>query len=456
MGTPDMNSAARWRAPEQLLAALLGCCMVVLCLAAMARSAEAQRPDAAKSASNAKKLGAVEAQRAVEAGISALNAGRASRAVKTLSAALEAGSLPPSQSARALYYRGLAYRKANKPARAISDLTAALWLKGGLDGQMRARAQQARAAAYAKVGLNAAPIAANPRPRTDEPSATAASEGPDAAARPGAKISVAKVPAQPSGPLGGLFGGLFGGGSAPTVTSTTPKPAEQKPKPAVIASGFQTTIRRAPHARPKAAPLASISRAGDRPRPPTLQQRPRPAKPQATSWSRTAKPTKPRPRPRPASSWSSAKVKVVRRSRRVPAARPPVAPTRQPSRTRSSQTRQVKPTARAAAVERSRQRKAKAPARVASAAMPDGRSYQVQVAAVRSAQAAAGVAAQLRQQFGRELGGRAPVVDQRVVGNLGTIYRVHVGPFRSAAESQRLCRKLKAAGMACRVTTRAQ
>ena len=55
--------------------------------------------------------------------------------------------------AKALYVRGLAYREQKKPAQAISDLTSALWLKGGLGGDERADALKQRIEAYADAGL---------------------------------------------------------------------------------------------------------------------------------------------------------------------------------------------------------------------------------------------------------------------------------------------------------------
>ena len=61
--------------------------------------------------------------------------------------------MPPPQMARALYHRGVAYRKANKPAQAISDLTSALWLKNGLQDADRQDAVKQRADAYREAGL---------------------------------------------------------------------------------------------------------------------------------------------------------------------------------------------------------------------------------------------------------------------------------------------------------------
>ena len=55
-----------------------------------------------------------------------------SRPCARFDAALRGGALNPQQVARALYYRGLVYRKDGKPGLAISDLTSAIWLKDGL------------------------------------------------------------------------------------------------------------------------------------------------------------------------------------------------------------------------------------------------------------------------------------------------------------------------------------
>ena len=55
--------------------------------------------------------------------------------------------------AKALLYRGMAYRQQQKPAQAISDITSALWLKGGLSPTDRTSALQQRAAAYQEAGL---------------------------------------------------------------------------------------------------------------------------------------------------------------------------------------------------------------------------------------------------------------------------------------------------------------
>ena len=93
-----------------------------------------------------------------------------------------------------------------------------------------------------------------------------------------------------------------------------------------------------------------------------------------------------------------------------------------------------------------------APARKTASTQAGG-AYRLQVAAVRSSQEALGVAQLLQERYGREIGPRAPSIDQTVMGNMGTIYRVKVGPFASAAEPQALCERLKADGMDCLIVT---
>ncbi len=97
------------------------------------------------------------AQRAYAAGSKAFEAGDMAAAQQQLSAALAGGGLPNSQMARALYLRGAAARRLGKPAQAISDLTTAVWLKGGLSETDKAKATEERQLAYREAGLGDTP-----------------------------------------------------------------------------------------------------------------------------------------------------------------------------------------------------------------------------------------------------------------------------------------------------------
>ncbi len=75
--------------------------------------------------------------------------------------------------------------------------------------------------------------------------------------------------------------------------------------------------------------------------------------------------------------------------------------------------------------------------------------YRLQVAAVRGRSEAQAVAARLKKDYAAALGGREPEVDETVIGNMGTFYRVRIGPFADAVEPGTLCNKLRGIGLDC-------
>ncbi len=202
------------------------------------------------------------ALRSLETGIKSYEIGKLEPAVQQLTSALSAG-LPSQQMARALYYRGLAFRKQAKPAQAISDLTSAIWLKGGLADAERANAIESRAAAYREAGIgDPAPVASDA-----SRSAAAPASGWQTATASGSSTSTPKLSAAPdepaapqasgsSGGVGSFFSGLFGGSSssaaapAPSTTASTSAPAS--PVTATSSWGDATSVA-ASKARPSAA-----------------------------------------------------------------------------------------------------------------------------------------------------------------------------------------------------------
>ena len=131
--------------------------------------------DAAKKPPKKKRQDPVEAQRAIDAALKLLEAGKSDQAAQALTTVLGGGNLPPAIMAKALLYRGIAYRQQRKPAQAIADLTSALWLKGGLTAEDRQDALKQRSGAYADAGLTesgeaatATAVAAATAPATKE------------------------------------------------------------------------------------------------------------------------------------------------------------------------------------------------------------------------------------------------------------------------------------------------
>jgi cell division septation protein DedD len=146
--------ARDWR--RAVLAALAAAMLAGACaLGAFAQSKDERGAKADKKAETKarKKQDPAEAQRIIETALKQLQAGKVEQAVQAVSATVAGGNLPPAILAKALYVRGVAYRKQGRTAQAISDLSGALWLRGGLGGDEREDAMKEKAAAYADAGL---------------------------------------------------------------------------------------------------------------------------------------------------------------------------------------------------------------------------------------------------------------------------------------------------------------
>ena len=219
-------------------------------------AAEAAQSEADQEKSQAAAL----VQQAFDAGIKAYGAGKFPDAQRAFEAAVR-GGLPASQMPRLLYYRGLTFRKLGKPGFAISDLTSALWLKGGLSEAERADAIKARALAYNEAGISDVPpvpqssYASPPAmPGKGDSSATqTAMAGGDS----GTSATISNAPAAPapesgsSGGIGGFFSNIFGGGSSSSEPAPSAVPASA---PTQAASGWGAATEVIPNASTKRAP----------------------------------------------------------------------------------------------------------------------------------------------------------------------------------------------------------
>jgi cell division septation protein DedD len=103
---------------------------------------------------------------ALRAGIRAYVTGDFKLALTLLGVALQ-GTLSSDQVARALFYRGLAYRKQGMPGRALSDLTRALQQPDGLSAAERSDAEENRIAASQEAGLPSVESVVVPRVARD-------------------------------------------------------------------------------------------------------------------------------------------------------------------------------------------------------------------------------------------------------------------------------------------------
>ncbi len=353
--------------------------------------------DQKNGAADDKQKAAALAQRALDAGIKLYEAGKADQAVKAFETALH-GGLTSQQMARGLYYRGLANRKLGKPGLAISDLTSAVWLKDGLAGPEREVALKNRAAAYQEAGISNVPDVPAPVMTADTSSATGWQTAMNGA--PVAPVPPA-APAAPPAPV--KTAAAVPPPAYAEAPSSAPAAAPAPAPPAATSSsggigGFFSNLFGGGTSSTPNANDGSVTTASITPSPPPAAA---PAAP-VTGWSGTTQVTGPE-----IGSPFVTKVATSGKASR---------------------------------------------AEKAAAREPSGK-FRLQVAAVRSRSEADALAASLVEKHGTELGPRRPEVDEAVLGNMGTFYRVRVGPYADAKEPQQLCSGLRSSGFDCLVVT---
>jgi cell division protein FtsN len=349
-----------------------GCAAVLVGAFAFSPQVAAQTPSAKGKAAAAKETGSPETT--ITAAASLIDGGKADAAVQQLSQVISSGKLPTTQMARALYYRGLAYRKQTKPAEAIADFTSALWIKNGLDANLRNDALMQRAGAYREAGLT-------DQAEADEKRVAASGRGGSSGSARTASAEAAAPSdsgaSQSSSGFGNFFGSLFGGGSSPSTEQAEAQPAAQN-------TGSWTTS--STHTVPASGSMTKGT-AG------------KTSSPALSSWSTQA-----------------------------------VAATPAPSTTRVARAEPA------------------APAPVVRAAAKETGHY-LQIAAVRSLKEAQAILAQVERIKADDRKGRDADIDQTVMGNMGTLYRVRLGPYADASDMRSVCARVRGAGLDCLIVS---
>jgi hypothetical protein len=379
----------RWRTGMAAAVAVAACW--ALGLAPLAAEDKGDQAAAQKGPAK-KKPDPGEARRAVETAAKLLDAGKTEPAIQALSTTLAAGNLPPAVMAKALLLRGTAYRQQKKPAQAISDFTSALWLKGGLSESDRADGLRQRSAAYQEAGLGQGgdlEATASKQARGQErPAGPPAAQRGDGSSAAAASTLAPEPTAQPAA-SGGF--NLFAGlfGGGPTSPSAS-----------------QQASQNASPAPPDAAAILNADST-------TAERRAPPRSAAASAWSRQTRVA------------STARVETGALGGNPEPSRQP-APAREPP----------------AAAE---------PAKATGGGTASGR-LRIQIAAVRTQSEAEALAAKVKREHAVALASRAPEIDQTVMGNMGSFYRVLLGPFASEHETDRLCARLRGSGLDCLVT----
>lgn len=210
--------------------------LAALSIAMPASAQTVAKPAVAEKAADSK---AAEAAKAFAAGTKAFEGGKTDAAVAALSTAITMGGLKSPDLAKAMFYRGVAYRKQKMPAAALSDLNAAVWLRDGLSATDKAVAEDHRQALLREVaalnGLAApapAATASTPAPVIPAPIATAPPVAAAVAEPPAPAMPWATADVKPS--------------AVPDVTAEPPKPvgvaAEPQPSLPVIPAAALASV----------------------------------------------------------------------------------------------------------------------------------------------------------------------------------------------------------------------
>jgi len=384
-----------------------------------------------------------------------LEGGKFSAAAQQFSRAMRSDTLSNAQIARALYLRGVALKGDGKPAQAIADLDSALWLQG-LSSKDLARAYLARGEAYQQVGMgdlagadlqrakevdpNAAPVVARAAPAADSTvgafSTQVQSQTQESAsrARPDATSLRAQLPGFPNVE-----------DERPFRQPTPPQPAEEKQEQ--VAS-FQTEVKSDARPEPKTQPVPGFRTsimpeenrtAAPPPRPaPAAQPAPPPAA-APSQWSTSVSDEKKEESSGVRSSVSNFFSGIWGGDKKEEAAGQPAAAPEQPSSQSWSQSTQV------ASAEG-------APSPRAAASGSGG--YKIQLASLRTEEEAQAAWQQISSRHGSLLAGHPHAIEKTTVGNLGTFYRIQIGPFADKSQSAQLCKSLQSSGVNCFVVAR--
>ncbi len=375
--------------------------------------------------------GPVHAQDAgLKSGAASLAAGKYDAAVRQLSATINSDSAAPSDAAKALYLRGIAYRKMGEPARAVADLGAAIWL--GLPQDDKIKALVNRGLAYRAAGLSkegeAELAAARKLGGSGEVDALIADGG-------GAPAGAAAIAAFTTEVTPGDAGASSTSRprtepvtSFNTSSGDTPPPAEPPPTRTANASPGSWSTSVADESQPASSSGGNV----------------------VSRWwgsLRESSPDTPAPTQAPAAAPAPTQA--------APAPKPAAPPSAAASSSWSTSTETEQAASAGGGESKSRWSRmfgrtaeADPTAQPAVAAAPSaGGAYRLQLATSRSEAEAQALWKKVSQSQG--LGGVSPQIERVDIGNFGTFYSLRIGPFPDKAESLKVCNALKRSGIDC-------
>lgn len=383
--------------------------------------------------------GAAQGGALLGAGEKALAKGQYQGALQNFAKALRSNDLDDAQVAKALYQRGVANERLERPAQAIADITNALFLPA-LTGADRAKAYLSRGRAYEAVGMSdlaradisrakSGGVSQQQISRSNQP----APSGSRGAGGPAFATRIEPAGGSASGPSFDTSIQPAGSrSSAPSFSTRTNTPSPAKPRQQV--ASFETQTKAAP-GREEPIPrfrTTILPQDGSTPQPEPAQKEESGGKVGrffGNVWSK-------------ATGGGDEKKQAA------------AAPATLPSAPQWNQTTNSAPTSQPNwNAQVSSPAQASRPAPPASTAQPaaasGGAGYRIQLAALRSDGEAQATWKRLQKKHGNFLGSRQPNIVRTDLGGLGTFYRVQLGPFSDKASSQQLCNDFKRGGLDC-------
>jgi tetratricopeptide (TPR) repeat protein len=381
----------------------------------------------------------------LKSGAASLAAGKYSDAVRQLSATINSEAASPGEAAKALYLRGIAYRKLGEPARAAADLGAAVWL--GLPEPDRVKALVNRGLAYRAAGLSKeaeTELASARKVGGNSEVDKLIAEG-GVSTESAASLAAFSTEARPDGQASASNEGSSWFSLSRFRRSQTAAPAPQpEPAPTRTASAspqWTTTTSKPGEAEAPGAWSTSVANA-DQPSNTTTATR---SGNRFTRWFGSVSDSAPAPQPAPAPQAAPA-------TQTAAAAPQPSQPSAAAASSSWSTT-----TENAAADAGSSQKKSSwrifgrtaeaEPEAQPAAQAPASGGYKLQLANSRSEGEANALWKKISQSEG--LSGVSHEIEKIEIGNFGTFYSLKVGPFPDKAQSVKVCNALKRNGIDC-------
>lgn len=371
-------------------------------------------------------------------GEASLNSGQYEMAVRQLSATVNDKDSTAEQAAKALYLRGIAYRKLGFPGRAVSDLGAAVWL--GLSGSDKARALVNKGLAYREAGLSGQADAAFAQARSASGAGTVEQLiSQDGGAKPvGSGSSDIVASGSPGGSIWNSIVPSFGSSSsseppppaAEAQTQASPEPEAARTAEAAPSTGWDAQVADgSAQSSGNAVSRWFGSLTGDSaPAPPA---------------------TNPIPAPATSATQSNTASRTTSASRTA-AAPPPAAPPSAASWAENTQTERVSDESGTAVGRWFSRQTSSAPAPAPTAAAGSG--YTVQLANSRSKAEAEALWKKARSS-NSQVASAGSSIEKVDIGSFGTFYSVKIGPFASESEGSKVCNALKRGGTDCSVVS---